>query len=186
MADTSFHSAAVRLVDRCILAVGAVALILMMVHISVDVVANLVFGAPVPLTNAAVTVYYMIAVAFLPLAAGEYRGAHIGVDLVVNHLPATPRRWLDHVVQVLCAVIYAVLAIQSWQLAMEKLATNSYLMEQTTRVSIWPSYFLIPVGFGLVAALIAVRLVCRVIGKPEPEIPQETAEESMLEKYGDV
>jgi hypothetical protein len=32
MADTSFHSAAVRLVDRCILAVGAVALILMMLR----------------------------------------------------------------------------------------------------------------------------------------------------------
>jgi TRAP-type C4-dicarboxylate transport system permease small subunit len=186
MAGTSFYSAAVRLVDRCILAVGAVALVLMMLHISVDVVANLVFGAPIPLTNAAVTVYYMIAVAFLPLAAGEYRGAHIGVDLVVNHLPPNARRLLDHVVQVLCAVIYSVLAIQSWQLALEKLAANAYLMEQTTRVSIWPSYFLVPVGFGLVAALITVRLVCRVLGKPEPEMPQVTAEEAMLEKYGDV
>lgn len=186
MADTSFYSAAVRIVDRCILALGAVALVLMMVHISVDVIANLVFGAPVPLTNAAVTVYYMIAVAFLPLAAGEYRGAHIGVDLVVNHLPAVPRRWLDNVVQVLCAVIYTVLAAQAWQLALEKLAANAYLMEQTTRVSIWPSYFLIPLGFGLIGLLIIVRLVCRVMGKPEPEAPQETAEEVMLEKYGDV
>jgi TRAP-type C4-dicarboxylate transport system permease small subunit len=186
MADSSFLDTAVRLTDRCIMVLGAVALVLMMVHISIDVVANLMFGAPVALTNAAVTMYYMIAVAFLPLAAGEYRSAHIGVDLVVNYLPAVPRRWLDHLVQVLCAVIYSVLAIQSWQLALQKLAANAYLMEQTTRVSIWPSYFLIPTGFGLIAALIIVRLMCRVLGRPEPAAPQETAEEKLLEKYGDV
>jgi TRAP-type C4-dicarboxylate transport system permease small subunit len=176
----------VRQADRGIMVLAGVALVLMMLHICVDVVANLLFGAPVPLTNAAVTVYYMIAVAFLPLAAGEYRGAHIGVDLIVNHLPAGVRRWLDHLVQTLCCVIYGVLAVQAWQLALQKLAANSYLMEQTTRFSTWPSYFLVPLGFGLIALLIGLRLVCRVLGKPEPGAPKETAEEIVLEKYGDV
>ena len=186
MADTQFYGTAVRAIDRWILALAGIALVLMMVHICVDVVANLLLGTPVPLTNAAVTQYYMIGVAFLPLAAGEYRAAHIGVDLVVNHLPAVIRRKLDHVVQTLCFAVYAALAIQSSQLAMEKLAGNAYLMEQTTRVSTWPSYFLVPLGFGLIALLIGLRLVCRMLGKPEPEPPVETAEEVILERYGDV
>ena len=180
------YGAAVRVIDRCILALAGMALLLMMLHISIDVVSNLLFGAPVPLTNATVTQYYMIAVAFLPLAAGEYRGAHIRVDLVVNHLPAVLRRWLDHLVQALCFAVYVALAIQASQLALQKLAGNSFMMEQTTRVSTWPSYFLVPAGFGLIALLIGLRLICRMLGKPEPEPPTETPEEIMMEKYGDV
>jgi TRAP-type C4-dicarboxylate transport system permease small subunit len=186
MADNQMFGAAVRVIDRYILGLAGIGLVLMMVHICVDVVSNLVFGNPVPLTNAAVTQYYMIGVAFLPLAAGEYRGAHIGVDLIVNYMPATARRKLDHGVQVLCFVVYAALATQSAQLAGQKLATNAYLMEQTTRVSTWPSYFIVPLGFGLIALLIGIRLLCRVLGRAEPEPPVETEEEHMLERHGDV
>ena len=83
-------------------------------------------------------------------------------------------------------MVYAALAIQASQLAMEKLAGNAFLMEQTTRVSTWPSYFLVSLGFGLIALLIGLRLVCRMLGRPEPEPPVETAEEVILERYGDV
>lgn len=186
MTDTQLYGGAVRVIDRWILALAGIALVLMMLHISIDVGANFLLGAPVPLTNATVTQYYMIAVAFLPLAAGEYRGAHIGVDLVVNYLPASSRRWLDHAVQILCFTVYAALAIQASQMAMEKIAANSFLMEQTTRVSTWPSYLLVPLGFGLIALLIGLRLVCRLLGRPEPEPPVETPKEVMLERYGDV
>ncbi len=186
MVDTHMMDRAVALIDRYILGLAGIGLVLMMLHICIDVVSNLVFGSPVALTNAAVTVYYMIAVAFLPLAAGEYRGAHIGVDLVVNHLPAVLRRNLDHVVQVLCLAVYSGLTIQSTQLAVEKLSANAYLMEQTTRVSTWPSYFLVPLGFGLIALLIGLRLVWRVLGGPEPAPPVDCAEEAMLERHGDV
>lgn len=186
MTDTQFYGGAVRAVDRWILALAGFGLVLMMVHICIDVVFSLLLGSPVPLTNAAVTQYYMIAVAFLPLAAGEYRGAHISVDLVVNYLPATTRRVLDHAVQTLCFAVYAALAIQAWQLAMEKLARNSFLMEQTARVTTWPSYFLVPLGFGLIALLVGVRLLCRMLGRPEPEPPVETPKDVALEGYGDV
>ncbi len=186
MSDTQMFGAAVRVIDRCILGLAGIGLVMMMFHICVDVVSNLVFGTPVPLTNAAVTGYYMIAVAFLPLAAGEYRGAHIGVDLVVNHLPAAVRRNLDHVVQMLCLAVYVALSIQASQLAFEKLSANSFMMEQTTRVSTWPSYFLVPLGFGLIALLTGLRLVCRLLGRPEPAFLSKTAEDMMLERHGDV
>ena len=186
MTDARFFDVAVRRIDRLVLTVAGIALVLMMVHISIDVVANLLLGAPVPLTNATVTEYYMIAVAFLPLAAGEYRGAHIGVDLIVNHMPPAVRRWLDHFVQTLCFALYLALATQAWQLAQQKLAGNAFMMEQTTRVSTWPSYFIVPTGFGLIALLIGLRLVCRLLGKPEPEPPSETPEEQMMERHGDV
>lgn len=162
------YSRAVDLIDRVFLWIAGAALLLMMLHITVDVVANMVLKSPVPLTNASVTQYYMIAVAYLPLAAAEYRGAHISVDLVVHWLPQGVRRLLDHVVQFVTMLVYAALGLQAWQLALEKLGRDAFLMEQTTRVTTWPSYFIIPAGFWLVALLLAVRLACRILGRAAP------------------
>lgn len=155
-------------IDRVLLAIAGAALVLMMLQICIDVFGNAFFGTPLPLTNAIVTQYWMIAVAYLPLAATEYRRAHVGVDLVVKQLPAGLRRALDTVVQLLCLGIYGALSAQAWQLATERFARNAFLMEQSTRVSTWPSYFIIPVGFGLVAALLALRLAFRLLGRPDP------------------
>jgi TRAP-type C4-dicarboxylate transport system permease small subunit len=161
----------VNAVDRMILWVAGVALVLMMIHISADVVATLVLGAPLALTNTIVTHYYMIAIAYLPLAAGELRSSHISVDLVVNRMPVGLQSVVNVLMQTLTMAVYFVLAVQAWQVAMEKLGRDAFLMEQTTRVSIWLSFFIIPVGFGLIGILIAVRLACRLLGRPEPSTP---------------
>ncbi len=167
---------AVRLIDGLLLAIAGAALVSMMVHISIDVAANLLFGAPVALTNAVVTQYYMICVAYLPLAAAELRGAHVSVDLVMNHAPPRLRQAVEVVAQLSCMAIYLALSAQAWQLALEKLASNDFLMEQTTRVSTWPSYFIIPLGFVLVACLLGLRLVLRLTGRPDPVAAEPASE----------
>lgn len=126
-------------IDHAILWMAAVPLVAMMFHISFDVVSNLVWSLPVPLTNAIVTQYYMIAVAYLPLAATEFRRSHISVDLIVNMMPPQPRRALDVLAQVFSLCMFLALTLQAWQLAMEKLGRDAFLMEQTSRVSVWPS-----------------------------------------------
>lgn len=157
-------------IDRAILWLAAIPLLLMMLHISLDVASNLVMNQPVPLTNAIVTQYYMISVAYLPLAAAELRRAHISVDLVVNHFAPAPRRWVDVFTQVVSVAVCTALAVQAWQLALEKLGRDAFLMEQSSRVVIWPSFFIIPLGFGLMALLMVVRLACQLSGRPLPEM----------------
>ena len=176
----------VRRVDWAMLAIGAIALLAMMVHITLDVSLSLLLNSPIPLTSALVTEYYMIAVAFLPLAATEYRSAHIGVDLFVNRLSGVPRRWVELVVLVLCLAVYLLLTVQSWQQASGKFASDAFMMEQTTRVSVWPSYFILPIGFGLIVVLIAVKFACRLLGTAEPTPAPESAAEELLERHGDV
>ncbi|MES2631881.1 MAG: TRAP transporter small permease [Pseudomonadota bacterium] len=183
--NTGLHRA-VRVIDGLLLGLGALALLGMMLHISVDVVGNQLFRSPVPLTSALVTHYYMIAVAFLPFASGEYRGAHISVDLVVNRLPAGVQRALDLLVRVLSLAVYVMLTIQSWEQLSQQYATSAFIEEQTTRVSTWPSYIMLPVGFGLMALLVGLKLGCRLLDRPEPAPPVETTEEVLLERYGDV
>lgn len=166
----------VRRIDAMLLWIAGIALVAMMVHICTDAVANLVLGSPVPLTNAAVTQYYMIAVAYLPMAAAELRGAHVSVDLVINQFPAGVRRVSGQIMQFICMLIYGALAAQAWQLALEKLERNAFLMEQTSRVSTWPSYFIIPLGFATVTLLLLTKIIMTWLGKP-PMTIEDTAEQ---------
>ena len=160
-------------IDKIILGIGAIGLIAMMAHISADIIGGLVFNAPIAVTSAFVTQYYMIAVAFLPLASGEWRGAHIGVDLFVTRLSKVPRRYVDFFVLVVYLLVSLMLTVQSWQQAAEKMASGAFIMEQTTRLSIWPSYLMLPAAFALLALLVALKLWCRLVGRPEPEAPSE-------------
>lgn len=166
---------AIRSIDRALMAIAAIGLLAMMVHISLDVLSDLIFNDPIAVTSAYVTQYYMIAVAFLPLAAAEYRGGHIGVDLVVNQLPAGPKRGLNMLVLLITLGVYLLLTAQSWEQAVKKLGINAFIMEQDTRVSVWPSFFILPLSFALISLLIAAKFGLYLLVKPEPAPAEEAA-----------
>lgn len=170
----------IRQIDRIVLVVGAILLAAMMIQISLDVIAKLAFNAPIPLTGALVTEYYMVAVAFLPLAAGEYRQAHIAVDIVVLQMPPRVRGTIELLGMILSALIFSVLTVQAWQQSVAKLASSAFIMEQTTRVTVWPAFFFLPIGFGLMAALLLVRIVCRLARRPEPTPPETPSTDPAL------
>lgn len=166
---------AIRAIDRALMGLGAIGLLAMMLHISADVLSGLLFNAPLAVTSAYVTQYYMVAVAFLPLAAAEYRGVHIGVDLLVNKLSSAPRRGLHLLVLVVTLGVYLLLTAQSWEQAMKKLGTDAFIMEQMTRVSTWPSFFILPVSFAVIALLVALKLALLLAGRPEPAADESAA-----------
>lgn len=164
---------AIRNIDRALMAVAAIGLLAMMVHISLDVLSDLLFNDPIAVTSAYVTQYYMIAVAFLPLAAAEYRGGHIGVDLVVNKLPARTKKGLHLVTLLITLGVYLLLTAQAWEQAVKKLGINAFIMEQDTRVSVWPSFFILPLSFAVISLLIAAKFGLCLLGRPEPVPPEE-------------
>lgn len=171
----------VRNVDRALLFIASLGLIAMMLHIGVDILSSLLLNAPISVTSAFVTQYYMITVAFLPILAAEYRGGHISVDMVTRALPDGLRNGLEVVVLALTAFVYLMLTAQAWQQAMSKLATNAYMVEQTTRIVVWPSYFILPLAFGTVGLLMIAKVILRLLGRgelaPPPVIvPQPKAE----------
>lgn len=172
-----------RRIDAALVAVAAFGLLLMMVHIALDILSSLLLNTPVPLTNALVTEYYMIAVAILPIACAECRRAHISVELFATRLPAGPRRLMEMAMLALGVGVYAMLTVQSWQQAVDKLASKAFVMEQTTQVSVWPSYYMLPIGFGIMALLTGLKLFCLATGKPEPAAEGETEEDQLLERH---
>lgn len=160
---------AIRWVDRALLALAATALLAMMLHISADIAAGLLWNAPFGTTSAIVTQYYMIAVAYLPVLAAERRGAHIGITLITDLLPRAVQRGLRLVVVLVMTCAYAMLTLQSWEQAMSKLAIGAYMTEQTSRIEVWQSFFLIPVGFGAMTLLMALKSALLLAGRDPAE-----------------
>jgi len=162
-------------VDRALIFIAAVGLVAMMVHISLDILSSLIFNAPISVTSAIVTNYYMISVAFLPILAAEYRGNHISVNLLTVRLPEGARRALETLVIAITAAVYLLLTAQSWQQALHKLSINASVVEQVGKIPVWPSFFMLPAAFGTMALLLIIKVILRLTGGEDIQSP-DTAE----------
>jgi len=94
---------------------AALAIALMMLHITLDVVLRNFFNTPLPGTIALVSHYYMALVAFMPLAFAEQKNAHIAVEVLTERLPAAVQRHLATALLPLSAAVFALLAWRTGQ-----------------------------------------------------------------------
>lgn len=138
---------------------GAATILALMLHIALDVARRNLGGAPIPATYEVVTNYYMIGLAFLPLAWVERRGGMVQVELIDPILSPRLRLWSDRLVALLSTVIYGALLWVTLGAALKATATGTYVVAQTQRVPIWPAAWLLPLGFGLAALVTLLRIV---------------------------
>lgn len=162
----------VRILGRVIDAttvVGAIAVALMMVHIATDVVAKYVFGVPMPGTITVVSNYYMIVVAFLPLAFTERRNGHISVEVLTEHFPMSVQRALNLIALVISTGVLGAMTWQSWLDADRARLIGTFEIEQDVKLLIWPARYLLPLGCGLmVLTLIAKIAIALRRGERQP------------------
>ncbi len=137
---------------------AGLALVLMMLHVTADVLGKYLFLAPIPGTSEVVASYYMIATVFLPLAYIEVQRRPIVVELFYDLLPKVLHPPLDILGTLASIAFYGFLAWQSWFIAL-----NAYEIGETVegawRVVVWPSRFLLPVGLVLASFVLMLRLV---------------------------
>lgn len=163
----------VRLLGRVIdvtTILGAIAVALMMVHIAVDVVAKYVFGVPMPGTITVVSNYYMIVVAFLPLAFTERANGHISVEVLVEHFPRGLQRWLNVLAMVISAVVLGFMTWQSFIDAERARAIGTFEIEQDMKLSIWPARYLLPLGCALMTLTLVAKIVLSVFRGPRQDL----------------
>jgi len=147
-----------RLIDATTL-LGAIAVFLMMAHITVDVAGRFLFRSPLPGTLVFVSNYYMVAVAFLSLAYAERRDAHISVEILAERLSMGMQSGLSFASTMLSAGIFGILAWRGLGEAQTKHAMGSFMIEQGVRIPVWPSYYLLPFGAGLMFLVLIFKLV---------------------------
>lgn len=141
---------------------GGILLVLMMLHMTADVFMKYFFNAPITGTVETVAFYYMVGVVFLPLSFIELKGRHIAVDLLVQRLSDTGQRICLGIALLLSCIFFTMMAWQSSIDAWRAMGVGEIVMGPTELV-IWPSRFILPVSFGFVATVSAVRLLIEVV-----------------------
>ena len=138
--------------------IGGLAILTLMVHVMADVVLRNVANRPVPATYEIVTNYYMVALAFVPLAWLERSGGMISVE-VTEHLMGPRMLWLsDRLVALIATAIYGGLAWVTFAASLDTFAKGTFVMAQSRAIPTWPAYFLPPLGFALAASVTFARL----------------------------
>lgn len=149
-------------------------LLLMMFQVVGDVVLKYAFNAPIENNLEIVSFYYMVAVVFLPLAMVERRHEHINVDLFVLLLPKRVQQIIYAFAAVTACLFFALLAYQTCLDAFNSTAKGEVMMG-TNLVPIWPTRWLLPVGFSLISLMTlnhAARALVDPAFDPIPETPE--------------
>lgn len=163
---------------------GSILVILLVLHVAADVVMRNVFGAPLTGTIEIVSMIYMIGICFLPLALAEERDAHISVEVVTNMMPRRAVRVLTILGTLITIVALTALCWRTWLEAMAQMRKGAVMIVAGSDPMLtWPSYFLLPVGFGLALCVCLYKLFCLLTKRPfGPEADDVPAGMELLDK----
>jgi len=172
------------------LIIGLVAVGLMMMHITIDVAGKFILNEPVPATIALVSSYYMVVIAFLPIAYAETRNSHITVEVLTEMFPMRLQKNMYSWGYLISALVYGLLTYRMWHEAVRAQGNGTFIMEQSTKMLTWPSYYLLPLGCGLMTLVLLYRFLIYITGAKSGlgEIPtlQKAAEVSASPDAGTV
>lgn len=140
------------------LALSALFLVLMALHVSLDVALRYAFGRSFPGTLEVVSFYYMVAVVFLPLAYVELQQEHISVDVLVGRFPASVQLALYLFAGLLGLLYFGMLGYQSFLDALNATARLETAMANF-RFYLWPSRWALPTGFAAMCLAILANMI---------------------------
>lgn len=144
----------------------AVIVLLLVFHVTLDVVMRYVFSAPLRGTIQFVALYYMTAISFLALGAVEQRDGHIVVEAVANLMPRRAVVVFTAIGAAMSAAVAGGLALRTWGEAWKQFETGAFVMEGGFSLATWPTYFFLPAGFALMCIVAAYKLLCMLTGRP--------------------
>lgn len=150
--------------SRAATVLGGLAIALMMLHVTGDVIMRYVFNSPLPGTLTVVTYYYMILATFLPLAFAERRQAHISVEIATDMMSRRVRHHLKGWIYLPTALIMGLFAWRSLDAGLSAYDLGATQVQGATRIAVWPAYFALPVGAGLMAAMLVLRFLNYLFG----------------------
>lgn len=136
--------------------IGGAAVVLMMLHVTLDVVMLNLFRISMNTAPEIVARYYMVAVAFLPLGWLTMRGQMISVELLDFVLPKWLLRGSDFLIALTGAAVYGLLTYVTWLRALREMRSRSFVELVSVQLPVWQSHFLVPAGFALAALACAL------------------------------
>ncbi len=144
---------------RLLMWLCAVIGLVMMLHVSADVIARVLFNHPIDGTIEIVSAYYMVAITFLPLAYVTRYEGHIVVELFTRNIAPRRLAGLEAVINVFTLAYMIVFTWMTTLAAIEQTEVGELWASATGYIPVWPSRWLLPIGCFLMSSYIAVRIV---------------------------
>lgn len=163
---------------KALLWLGCLAIGLMAIHVTVDVLLRSFVAQGIQGTTEIVAFYYMVAAVCLPLAWIERRDEHINVEMLYRALPNRGKRLLLLLGSLASASFFAIFTWRSWLDGVNAYSTNETMMGFAAIV-IWPARFILPVSFALVVVICVIQLIRLLRGDPlETFTPKQTEDDA--------
>ena len=159
--------------SRALLTLAIIAGLLMMIHVSIDVFARTALNTPLRQTNQVVAAYYMIAVAFLPIALLGKHDGHISADVFTGFLSAKVRGWLEVFTTLLGMAYMLGFTWQSLISADRRTGQGEVLEISGGYMVVWPGRWLLPIAGASLFLCLGLRLTRLILtGRASPDGPQ--------------
>jgi len=146
-------------------AIGSIVLCLMAVQIVVDVALRNVAGTGLPATAELVAKYYMLVVSFLPIAYAELQRRHVEASVFTDLMPRKTRPAIYLLGFSLSFMVYGLLTYGTAAEALRQTKRGAYVEAGTMDFYTWPGTWILPICFGLMTLVLAIRLFQVVTGR---------------------
>ena len=161
-----------RLVGVCNL-LAEIACALMMITICADVAARNLFNVIIEAGAETVAYYFMVSLAYFPLAAITREDAHLQASFFTARLAPHVRAKLEGASALLLALFMAILTWESIIAAIDKTQAGEITQAARTNLPIWPARWILPIGASLMAAYalaIGLRKLTGIVGASEDKL----------------
>lgn len=155
-----------RLLQVCGLIAGALTFAVMGLVVA-NVVMRYAFNSPIAgaleITESALPIMIFLAVALT-----QYRGGHIKVALVTQHLSPASRRVAQVIAMVAGAALFAWASWAGWRMAMQSYSFGE-LERGAINFPLWPVKFVVDFGLALLAVQFLIDAAVVALGGELPE-----------------
>jgi TRAP-type C4-dicarboxylate transport system permease small subunit len=141
--------------------------VLMMLHVTADVVGRAFFRRPIEGTSEVVAAYYMVLTAYLPWAWVARHDNHIVAGFFKQIGTPASDFWLGVGVKILTILYLGVFAYQTLLQAVRQTRAGEVWLAGTQYLPVWPTRWALPVSAGLMLAYLLLRLISDVARGPD-------------------
>ena len=134
--------------------VTSVTLMICVLLVNLNIIMRYFFSMPIRWSEEVVTSLFVWTV-FIGSAYAYRKHQHLGVDILINHLPRRVRRVVDGVMAIIELLVLVMLTVISAQYVYHLIFSRSgaikIVMTDLLRVPKWWTGIAVPIGFGLSA-----------------------------------
>jgi TRAP-type C4-dicarboxylate transport system permease small subunit len=134
-------------------------ILLMMLHVTLDVLGKYILSIPAPATIETVQFLYMVALVFLPFAYVARTEGHIFVELFTRSVSPRGQSFLDGTMGLLSLAWLIMVSYYAGIEAISSTIEGEFQETAEAVLYVWPSRWLVPLGCGVMALAVISKII---------------------------